>query len=258
MNRLLPGIKEYKEFVVKCLYDDDLFKKFKQNQSYKQILEHVSIDLGFKYLNIIKDQSPFLIKEINKLKINDLIGTPSLHSFPEVGLISPSTLRYGKVLSDILKLFKRKKFKKIAEIGIGYGGQFLILDQFTEFVDYYFFDLRDVLHFSEKYLDNYIINNCFKTKHISNYNGENEFDLVISNYAFSELPSKLQYKYLDKVILKSKRGYMTMNSGKDDCIFQGDFISLEKIKKKMPFINVIHETPLELVHPGNYVLTWEK
>ena len=28
----------YKEFVVKCLYDDDLFKKFKQNQSYKQIL----------------------------------------------------------------------------------------------------------------------------------------------------------------------------------------------------------------------------
>ena len=66
---------------------------------------------------------------------------------------SPSSLRYAKVLSDILVLFKKKKIKKIAEIGTGYGGQFLIFD-FLDFSNYYLFDFKEVLIFCEKYLDN--------------------------------------------------------------------------------------------------------
>ena len=48
-------------------------------------------------------------------------------------------MRYAKVLSDILVLFKKKNLKKIAEIGAGYGGQFLILDQFLDFSKLLFF-----------------------------------------------------------------------------------------------------------------------
>ena len=166
--------------------------------------------------------------------------------------------KIAKVLSDILVLFKKKKFKKIAEIGTGYGGQFLILDQFLDFSNYYFFDLKEVLLFCEKYLDNYLIRNSFKTLHINNYNGEEKFDLVISNYAFSELPSELQRIYLRKVIKLSKRGYLTMNSGKKNSIFQGDYLSLDQIKKEMPFININNETPKDFVHQGNYVISWEK
>ena len=52
-------------------------------------------------------------------------------------------LRYAKVLSDILVLFK-KKFKKIAEIGTGYGGlNYLIFDQFLDSSNYYLFDLKE-------------------------------------------------------------------------------------------------------------------
>ena len=167
-------------------------------------------------------------------------------------------MRYAKVLSDILVLFRKKKFKKIAEIGTGYGGQFLILDQFLDFSNYYLFDLKEVLLFCEKYLDNYLIRNSFKTLHINNFNGEEKFDLVISNYAFSELPSELQKIYLRKVIKLSKRGYLTMNSGKKNSIFQGDFLSLDQIKKEMPFIKINDETPKDFVHQGNYVISWEK
>ena len=258
MNTLESLINSYRKFVKECLLNDEIFKKFKQNYHYKQVLEHVTVELGLSYLNIIKKQTPELFNEINKIKINDSIGAAELYNYPEIGEVSPSTLRYCKVLSDILKIFKKKKFNKIAEIGVGYGGQFLIFDQFTEFKDYYFFDLREVLRFSEKYLDNFLIKNCFKTKHLSNYNEKDTFDLVISNYAFSELPSKLQNIYLEKLILSSKRGYMTMNSGKENSVFKGDFLHLDEIKKKMPYIKVINETPNELVHSGNYVIVWEK
>ena len=60
--------------------------------------------------------------------MNDLVGGSNLVDYKDVGHVSPSSLRYAKVLSDILVLFKKKKFKKIAEIGTGYGGQFLIFD----------------------------------------------------------------------------------------------------------------------------------
>ena len=47
----------------------------------------------------------------------------------------------------------------------------------------------------------------------------NKIDLLINNYAFSELPKNLQIKYLEEVISKSTHGYMTMNSGLDFNIF---------------------------------------
>ena len=254
----IPGIREYRDFVNQCLNNEDLFKNFKQNNIYKHILEHVSKELGSEYLKIIKKQTPWLIKEINNIKINDLVGGSNLVEYKDIGHISPSSLRYTKVLSDILKLFRKKKFKKIAEIGTGYGGQFLIFDQFVDFSNYYFFDLKEVLLFCEKYIDNFLIRNSFKTLHINNFNGEEKFDLVISNYAFSELPSKLQQIYLRKVIKQSKRGYLTMNSGKKNSIFQGDYLSLDQIKKEMPFIKINNETPKDFVHQGNYVISWEK
>ena len=254
----MPGMIEYRHFVNQCLNNEELFKNFKQNNIYKHILEHVSNEIGSEYLKIIKEQNPSIIKKIDKVKINDLVGGSNLVDYKDVGHVSPSSLRYAKVLSDILVLFKKKKFKKIAEIGTGYGGQFLIFDQFLDFSNYYLFDLKEVLLFCEKYLDNYLIRNSFKTLHINNFNGEEKFDLVISNYAFSELPSELQRIYLRKVIKLSKRGYLTMNSGKNNSIFQGDFLSLDQIKKEMPFIKINNETPKDFVHQGNYVISWEK
>ena len=39
------------------------------------------------------------------------------------------------------------------------------------------------------------------------------YDLVISNYAFSELPMLVQQAYIRKVLAYCTRGYLTMNTG---------------------------------------------
>ena len=134
----IPGMIEYRDFVNKCLSNEELFKNFKQNNIYKHILEHVSQEIGSEYLKIIKEQTPLLIKNIENIKINDLVGGSNVVEYKDIGYVSPSSLRYAKVLSDILVLFKKKKFNKINEIGTGYGGQFLIFDQFIDFSNYYF------------------------------------------------------------------------------------------------------------------------
>ena len=59
-------MREYRIFVNLCLNNEELFKKFKQNNIYKHILEHVSQEIGFEYLKIIKKQTPSTIKKLIK------------------------------------------------------------------------------------------------------------------------------------------------------------------------------------------------
>ena len=70
-------------------------------------------EIGSEYLKIIKEQTPLLIKNIENIKINDLVGGSNVVEYKDIGYVSPSSLRYAKVLSDILVLFKKKKFNKI-------------------------------------------------------------------------------------------------------------------------------------------------
>jgi hypothetical protein len=59
-----------------------------------------------------------------------------------------------------------------------------------------------------------MLKSSYHTTSLNQHQGDVIYDLVISNYAFSELPSELQTRYIEKIILKAKRGYLTINSGK--------------------------------------------
>jgi hypothetical protein len=76
---------------------------------------------------------------------------------------------------------------------------------------------------------------------------------VISNYAFSELPSLLQIKYIEKVLLKSKRGYLTMNSGLGNGVFENR-LRIDDLRKYLSNIEIIEEKPLTA--PDNYIISW--
>ena len=80
-------------------------------------------------------------------------------------------------------------------------------------------DLNEVLELNVKYLENFILNSYYQCSTLNQLGSECNFDLVISNFAFSELPRALQIKYVEKVLSKSKRGYLVMNSGNDDSVF---------------------------------------
>ena len=217
------------------------------------VLEHVTAEQGAAYLDIIKSDSPFLVSRINEFKENDIEGGPIMSTYDDIGEISPSTLRYLKVASDLYNLFGVDIGSNIAEIGGGYGGQLLINDKIFQFKEYHLFDLPPVLELASKYLESHFLNNSYRTCTMNQCSGSISYDLVISNYAFSELPKRLQKKYAEKVLSKARRGYLTMNSGLPNSTFQNDKLTIFELEEILPRFDVIEETPS---CPGNYIVVW--
>jgi putative sugar O-methyltransferase len=253
-NRSESDNGRYVSFVQSAVQKYSVFAKFRRNRYYREILEHVSMEDGLRYLEKVKLDSPKFLDKIIKFKENDQIGSPITYSYDEFGLISPTTLRYIKVASDLSILFGKNIGNKIAEIGVGYGGQLLVNDRIFKFKEYDLFDLDPVLNLTSKYLECYILNSSYRTLTINKSVGDKRYDLVISNYAFSELPTQLQMKYIEKVLSKSKRGYLTMNSGLKDSVFKDNKLSLDELKKLLPTFEIFSESPLTA--PNNYIIVW--
>lgn len=253
----LPASKEYDGLyliaVENAVKNSKAFRSFKSHPYYRRVLEHVSFDQGQSYLDILKKDSPEIIDKISLLKLNDLIGNPIKYEYDLIGEISPTTLRYAKVASDLKLLFGNLHNFSIAEIGCGYGGQMLVIDQIFNIKKYLLFDLFPVLKLIQKYLESHLLNSSYETSTLNQYDDIRDFDLVISNYAFSELPLPLQIKYVEKVISKSKRGYLTMNSGLNNSALN-THLKINDLKKYLPNIEIIEEKPL--TSSDNYIICW--
>lgn len=230
------------------------FSVFKRNPHYQAVLEHVSEELGHQYLAIIKRDSPALFENIEVFKKNDLIGNPTVFGYPDIGIMSPTTLRYIKVTSDLIKLFGSHIGERVVEIGGGYGGQALINDSVFRMKEYELLDLPPVLSLISRYLESHIMNCAYKVTTLNQKTGDDYYDLVISNYAFSELPSHVQIRYIEKIVRKSSRGYLTMNSGLTETSHPVKKLSLEQLRNYLPSFDVFEEHPL--TGPENYIIAW--
>jgi putative sugar O-methyltransferase len=239
--------------VLNMIKNHEEFKNFKRNETYKEILEHVTYDEGLKYLEILKSRNDGILKKgLETVLISDELGNPVKYNYEGYKLkFSPTTLRYLKVTSDLFILFG-KNFDSIAEIGCGYGGQALVNSQLLNVKFTRLFDLCFVNKLIERYLENQIFHGEYKTAVIDN-EPATEYDLVISNYGFSELPRKLQKIYIDKIVSKSKRGYLTMNSGISGVRSVGKY-SIEELKLLLPKFEIFEEDPL--TSPQNYIIAW--
>ncbi len=78
-----------------------------------------------------------------------------------------------------------------------------------------------------------------------------DYDMCISNYAFSELPRYLQDIYLKKVILKSKTGYITYSDNFTPSNFNS--YRVEELLKIIPGSIKIAEEPAT---GPNYIIMW--
>lgn len=245
----------YVAFVEKILTDHSLFQNFKKNDVYQKILEHTTEEQGQEYLKIILKQTPDFLKLMDKFAVNDLVGGANIIQFADSCRLSPSTLRYAKVASDLYSLFGiHLADGNVAEIGVGYGGQRLVLDQVYRFRSYDMFDLPPVLGLVSKYLESHLLQSSYRTSTLNTHDGEKSYDLVISNYAFSELPAVVQRMYIEKILKKASRGYLTMNSGRVDSVFSKGKMTLEEIQALLPSIRILEEEPFSA--PGNYLLVW--
>ena len=218
-NRSASDNLIYPDFCLKAALSSKIFQSFKRSSIYRQILEHASYEEGKECLVLIQKESADFLKDqiFRKVLLNDCVGNPIRFDYGPLGSVAPTTLRYLRVCSNLTRLFGDLSGFHIAEIGVGYGGQLLVLDQIWATKTYAMFDLNPVLMLVVRYLENFILNTTYRPLTINQFAGSDsmEFDLVVSNYAFSELPRPLQEQYLQKIVRKSKRGYLTMNSGKD-------------------------------------------
>jgi hypothetical protein len=144
---------EYKKICSLAYCNENMFNTFKSNPSYNGILEHVSKENGQLYLDNLDFNFPDYINHIDTFKRNDIYGGTTLSNYDKIGDISPTTIRYMKVLSDLKNIFGDLNGKKIIEIGVGYGGQCLILSNFFNLKEYGLVDLDEALLLSKKYLD---------------------------------------------------------------------------------------------------------
>ena len=251
-NKISTSLSDNQIYPQVCLdaaNDYRIFNRFRQNPIYNQILEHVTETEGAAYLGLIA-QDPILLGELDKFRQNDLHGTPRVYEYPNIGAVSPSTLRYVKVLLDLKNLFHGLDGMNICEIGVGYGGQCRIINAQYVPASYRLVDIKPALLLAQRFLDNYAIKSTLSYLTMNELQKSN-YDLVISNYAFTELPRYIQEIYLEKVILNSRNGYIIFNE-----INPVEFNSYKKeeLLTFIPGSRIIEEVPL--THPNNCVIVW--
>jgi hypothetical protein len=236
----------YVDFCRLAVENDEVFRKFRSCKQYREILEHVTYDLGWKYLDEAL-RNGLSLKEVTMLT-QENIGSPPRFTFKEIGKISPTQLRYAKVLSEIEVLFGHLTELNIAEIGVGYGGQAAQTLLRHKVNSYLLIDLPPVTELAVKFIQNRVnVDPAILTREIAS----SEIDLLISNYAFSELTRVIQEHYFKKYILESKRGYIIFNQFK---IPNWDSWSWEEFLSRKKGSKILPEVPLTA--SGNVLIVW--
>ena len=231
--------------------NSEIFKNFRTNEIFRRILEHTTPEFGDDYIKVILSNG-YDYEFIKKFVLSDVIGMPEKFLFEGFGFIAPSTLRYIKVLSDLKLKFGDLSGKKIVEIGGGYGGQARVL--FLEFMDleYTIIDLPEVLTLIKKFMERSTLNNGILNLVSAFDIPIMKPDLVISNYAFSELVREHQVNYIQKIINHSERGYLTYNN-----ISPLEFRSLTIEEFSKFRSNSVIEAENPETWSGNKIVSWK-
>ena len=247
------NLKEYTKFVLKAATKDEVFKNFRQNDIYCWVLEHDDLKRGLENYKYIQKISELNKREVLEILSNiDEFGGPKLMTIGDLNKVSPSSLRYLSIAVDINRIFKYKANQKlnIIEIGCGYGGQSIALSKLNNIKNYTYVDLKEVNQLIGKYVSMNKVSFNYQTKTLFD-DFEDNYDLVISNYAFSELPRELQQLAYTKILSKSKNGYMINNSFYFSKKYK--FFDKNKLKQLLPSSQFFNENPKAEGHPENFL-----
>jgi len=216
-----------------AIVHEDKFNNFKRNPNFTCILEHVSYKQGIEYINYIRvlcNNYNYNFNELhwNKYIKNDIYGNPNKFNYyeqlKEIELstydISPTTLRYICFGIQILNYIQCNKINnlKILEVGGGYGGQCKILFdiclQFNIKINSYtLIDLEHVSKLQQYYLTNLKVENI-KTLSFDTclQYVDSSYDLFISNYALGEFVTDIQNFYINNILNRCNKFFITWNT----------------------------------------------
>ena len=211
--------KSYPLFCYAAAKDENVFRNFRNSYIYLDTVGAASREFGEKALEFIQGRYPsFSEREWKLFLLNDNIGSPYTYSFNVDSLkvlADPNTFAYIMQLQELFvefgELFRDGIIRSVCEIGVGYGGLCRLIFEYFGVDSYVLVDLPEVLELSKKYLSNYIpINNVYGVDGTKDFKPI-QVDLLISNYAFSELGREAQEKYMKNVVLNANHGIMIWN-----------------------------------------------
>jgi hypothetical protein len=250
MKTSISDYHEYRNACLEAATDDEKFKVFKQNPAYTEILEHTSPEIGARLADYIL-KTKFDFNKLEAIKSNDYQGSAYIVEYSEpFGYISPSTIYYTKIVAELEEMFGSLDGLNIAEIGIGYGGQCKVIYDYFKPASYTLVDLPEAVKLAERYHRDF---NYEGIKYLTQdlLPSNTEYDLVISNYAITECARPIQLEYLDKVVKKSKRGYIAYNE------ISSGFGVDSLLKQQLTSIITCFEKPEEpLTGNNNCILYW--
>jgi hypothetical protein len=243
----LSDTYDYRLICKLAVESEEIFSKFARNREYRAILEHVTREQGFMYLNLIKNKEVMsLIPKLQEINL----GNPFKFYYRGIGMISPTYLRYLKVVDDLKNIFGNLDNFCISEVGAGYGGQAVVIDRLFKIQSYSIYDLSYSCDLIKKYTER-LGTEMPLSFYRDSIENTSEIDLFISNYAFSELKRDIQIAYLNNLISKSKRGYVVYNH-----ITEGHFDSMDvnEFKARIDGAEIFAEKPLTF--SGNQLVIW--
>jgi hypothetical protein len=245
----LSDNQSYPAVCARAATDPAFFASFRREPAYTCILEHVTQAQGRVCLDLI-EQDAVVTAALDEFRRNDQIGNPCVFDYARAGRFSPSTLRYAKVLCDLRALFGPLDGMRICEIGVGYGGQCRIVSALHRPAGYCLIDIEPALDLARHFLGHFEIQTELSFKTMAALK-QQDYDLVISNYAFTELKREIQDVYLDKVIRRAGRGYITYNE-----ITAPEFRSYADTELLAMFPGSRRIEELPLTHPRNCIIAW--
>lgn len=198
----------YEQLCQSASENEEVFAHFKRHPDYMAAVENLSAGYGNEYLTVILRNYFELHAYFERFRQNDVFGDPVVHQYGGVGKFAPTTLRSIKIAGDLRREFKDLGCMHIVEIGGGCGGLCKILSDLGGFASYTLIDLPACNALSQKYLERLGIQNVHFVD-ATTLNELGQYDLVISNYAFSEFDRSIQDQYVEKVIKPTPRGYIT-------------------------------------------------
>lgn len=238
---------DYPSFCAKAASDENIFNTFRTNPAYTRVLEHVSYKDGARYLDVIKQRKMFSASDFKEFAKNDYYGGAVTYFYEGAGQFSPTTLRYIKVLSDLILEFGDLSALRICEIGVGYGGQARLILSSFDVKSYQLLDLDSVLALDKRYLGHF---GDIESKIIYGLQEQNICDLLISNYAFSELRTSVQDMYVKRLGC-IPHGYITFNN-----IAESGFNHTLSEYPKLFNADIKIKDEIPQTHENNRILVW--
>lgn len=244
----ISDVPEYREICAAAASNPTILSVFKRCFEYRLVLEHVTRSQAIQYLDFIK-YDPKILSTITKVSEVE-IGSPITYPFESLGELSPTQIRYGKILKDIENLFIGLDSSDIVEVGVGNGGLAAQIANQFDLNSYRLVDLGEVLDLTRQTLKPFIQLTNFEFIKPSEVTST-ATDLFISNYAFSELHKEVQDFYFENYILHAKSGFMLYNH-----IHENPDISYaaRDIADRIPGSLILKENPL--TYAGNVLLVW--